>query len=380
MGSGRIRELDGLRALAVLGVISFHYTLGTPLENRASALGWAGVDLFFVLSGYLITGILLKARERERYFSTFYARRTLRIFPVYYLLLGFYFLAARIGGGAQPLAYWGMHAAFLSSTVEFFRSWNFAAPGFVYAGVTVLWSLSIEEQFYLLWAPLVRWVPKRALGWVLGGIVVAAPAMRWWLHTAAFPEYRFFPARIDSLAWGALLAVLLAHGRARTASNQALAPWLGRGCAAALGGFAVLWLATGGDRVSAAFAACGYSVLAILFAGVVGWCVVRAGSRGWICRGLRLRPAQYLAKISYTLYLVHYPVLLAVGGWVAWGAGGWGIAGRDVLSLGLAVGIAAASWRWVEAPLLAFKERWAPDGARAGEPVRPALRTHGVVA
>ena len=380
MGPGRIRELDGLRALAVLGVISFHYTLGTPLANRASAMGWAGVDLFFVLSGYLITSILLKARERGRYFRTFYARRTLRIFPVYYLLLGFYFLAARLGGGAQPLEYWGMHAAFLSSTVEFFRSWKFAAPAFVYGGLTVLWSLSIEEQFYLLWAPLVRWLPRRQLGWALGAIVIAALALRWRLHTAAFPEYRYFPARLDSLAWGALLALLLVRWREGGMPAEHQTKWLGCAGAAGLAGFAGLWLGTGGERANASFAVWGYTALGIWFAAAVGWAVLQAGSRNWICRGLRLPPAQYLGKVSYTLYLVHYPVLLAVGSAAAWGSGAWAMAGRGALSLGLAVGIAAASWRWVEAPLLAFKERWAPDRARAGEPGRPALRTQEVVA
>ncbi|HEY7856751.1 MAG TPA: acyltransferase, partial [Terriglobales bacterium] len=184
----RVAELDGLRAVAVGAVIAFHYTLNTHYASPVTGLGWIGVDLFFVLSGYLITSILLKAKARPAYFRTFYLRRTLRIFPVYFLLLATYAIAARVGGGPQPWSYWAMHAAFLSSTAEYFHFWAFAAPPFVYGGVTVLWTLSIEEQFYLLWAPVVRFMREGRLAWFLAAVIVGAPALRSWLHTAAFPE------------------------------------------------------------------------------------------------------------------------------------------------------------------------------------------------
>lgn len=346
MTSHRILELDGLRACAVLAVISFHYC-------GAQGWGWMGVDLFFVLSGFLITSILLAARQRPRYFRDFYARRTLRIFPVYYLLLGLYVLAAWGWGGAQPWRYWGMHAGFLSATIEVFRSWNFLAPAWVYAGVTVLWSLSIEEQFYLLWAPLVRWLRPSGLWAVLIAAIVGAPLVRWWMHTRYFPEYRFLPARFDSLAWGAVLA--LVWQACRSSQRDRLIRGLARTGAAAGLALALLLAATGGRRESLAFAIFGYSVLAVFFAAVVGWTVASANSRQPLCRCLRWRPLRYLGTISYTTYLIHYPILLATGTFLArWPGLGWL---HVILALVLVLLVASASWRWLEAPLLRRKSR-----------------------
>ncbi|MGH3183818.1 MAG: acyltransferase family protein, partial [Streptosporangiaceae bacterium] len=347
-----------MRALAVLAVVAFHYSLATPLATRASNLGWIGVDLFFVLSGYLITTILLESRSRPGYFATFYARRTLRIFPIYFLLLAGYIVAARVFGGPQPWAYWGMHAAFVSSTVEHFHSWNFAAPAWVYGGATVLWSLSIEEQFYLFWAPVVRWLRPAALWVVLGVAVIGAPWLRFNIHTQFFPEYRFLPARCDTLAWGALLALALQQWRREPA---ALRRWLaGAGGAAALAVGALL-VGTGGRRESLAFATWGYSALALAFAAAVGTAVLTTGRGGLAGRALRCRTVRYVGKISYTTYLVHYPILLLVGGWLAFaGHGTGGVLLRNLASLAATLALAAASWRWLEAPILRFKDRWAP--------------------
>ncbi|MGH9468624.1 MAG: acyltransferase family protein [Terriglobales bacterium] len=374
----RIVELDGLRAIAVLAVISFHYTLGSAWANRVTGLGWAGVDLFFVLSGFLITSILVASREKPQYFSTFYARRALRILPVYYVLLAGYTLAAILLGGPQPWGYWTMHALYLSSVVQFFHSWLFAAPGFVYAGLAVLWSLSVEELFYLVWAPVVRWIAPRRLWILLAVVIVASPLLRFLIHTRAFPEYEFLPARCDSLAWGAALALLLPRAnRFRTP----LATRLGQVAAAGGGLFCLMVLSTGGSRGNLWMATFGYTLLAISFAGLIGWTVLRAGSGAAICRLLRVRPARSLGTISYTTYLIHYPVLTLVGaGAVAvWGwhpsATPAGVFGRDSLSLALALLLAGASWRWFERPILQWKDRWRPATGLVSEPVRAQMRT-----
>lgn len=375
---GRIAELDGLRALAVLAVISFHYTLGTVWKNAITGLGWAGVDLFFVLSGFLITSILLASRERPHYFSTFYARRTLRIFPIYYCLLLVYLLAAVAWGGPQSWTYWAMQAFYLSSVVAYFHGWLFQAPVFVYAGLAVLWSLSIEELFYLLWAPVVRWVRPARLWPLLAAVILTAPVLRFALHTRAFPEYEFLPARFDSLAWGAALALLL---RRQPQDRQALPQRL-RGLGWCAGGaFVLLAVATGGSRSNLWMATFGYSLLAIAFAALIGWTVLRAGSATPLCRFLRWRPARRLGTVSYTTYLVHYPVLALVGAAAtAW----WGldpsrsvagVFGRDVLSLVLALLLAAASWRWLESPLLRLKDHWKPALGLVREPSRRPIRT-----
>ncbi|MGH9415395.1 MAG: acyltransferase family protein [Terriglobales bacterium] len=372
----RIPELDGLRALAVLAVISFHYSVATVLANPATGMGWAGVDLFFVLSGYLITTILLNSRGRPRYFSTFYARRTLRIFPVYFLLLAIYIAAARLAGGPQPWSYWLMHGLYLSSIAEHFHYWAFAAPAFVYAGVAVLWSLSIEELFYLGWAPIVRWLRPARLPLALAAAIVGAPLLRWWVHTAGFTEYRFLPARCDSLAWGALLAWMLhRHGAAIAARWLKPLGW------SAAAGLVALIASTGGSRSSPVFAVFGYTALAALFCAVVGWLVLTSGSAALPARLLRLPPARYLGQISYMLYLVHYPVLTAVAGWTSlnWGAGGFAVVLRDAIAMIAALGIAAVSWHWLEAPILHFKDRRLPSPAVA-EPAVARMRTETVAA
>ncbi|TAN21516.1 MAG: acyltransferase [Acidobacteria bacterium] len=374
---GRIAELDGLRAIAVLAVISFHYTIGTVWKNAITGLGWAGVDLFFVLSGFLITSILLASRERPHYFSTFYARRTLRIFPIYYCLLVIYLLAAVAWGGPQSWTYWTMHALYLSSVVAYFHGWLFQAPVFVYAGLAVLWSLSIEELFYLMWAPVVRWVRPARLWPLLAAVILTAPVLRFAIHTHAFPEYEFLPARFDSLAWGAALALLL-----RYRSNlQKLPQWL-RGVGLSAGGaFALLALATGGSRSNLWMATFGYSLLAIAFAGLIGWTVLRAGSTAPLCRFLRLRPARQLGTVSYTTYLIHYPALALVGAAATtwWGlqlnGSVAGVFGRDLISLALALLVAAASWRWLESPLLQLKDHWKPAIGHVREPARRPIRT-----
>lgn len=368
----RIAELDGLRALAVLAVISFHYTLGTSWANPVTALGWAGVDLFFVLSGFLITSILLASRTRPRYFSTFYARRTLRIFPIYYLLLAVYAVSAALWGGPQPWLYWIMHALYLSSVVQYFHTYLLPAPGFVFAGLAVLWSLSIEELFYLLWAPVVRSLRPARLWPLLAAAIVAAPWLRFALHTRTFPEYEFFPARFDSLAWGAALALLLRTFPSPSRLRARLG-WL----AAATGlAFVLVAITTGGGRDRLAIATVGYSLLAACFAGLIGWTVLGAGGRNPLCRLLRLRPARALGTVSYTTYLIHYPVLaLVAAAGLAWFGSPPGVLLRNLVAFTLTLLAAGASWRWIESPILRLKDRWRPALGHVGEPAAPDVRT-----
>lgn len=368
----RIVELDGLRAFAVLGVISFHYTVGTRLELAAARLGWAGVDLFFVLSGFLITGILLEMRARPHYFRTFYTRRILRIFPAYYLLLAVYFVCARTMGGPQPWQFWAMHAAFLSSTLGYFHSWNFPAPVFVYGGSIVLWSLSVEEMFYLFWAPVVKYLQPRVMAGLVAAMILVAPVLRVWLHRPWIPEYYFFPARMDSLAWGAAIALVLHHGGAAlTWLRRWLLPHLATGVAL----LAVLIHYTEGAlRKNPVFAAFGYTLLSGIFALALTWIVLHAGSENWICRLMRQQPWQQLGKTSYMIYLIHYPLvfLVAMALGTRLGNGALHTAVQDGLGFGLAVGLAALSWRYFESPILRLKDRLAPREApkarAAGQP------------
>ena len=213
----RVPALDGLRGLAILAVFLFHYVGegGTPHSflvrgiHGITRFGWAGVDLFFVLSGFLITGILFDTQHSPHYYRAFYIRRTLRIFPLYYFFLGLVaFVGVLLGvrwtaGHALFLVYLGYPGALI-------------LPNLVklpYIRLVHLWSLSVEEQFYLLWPFLIRTLStsRRILRLCLG-LMCLALTMRllmWgtgWLNGKW--AYMFLPFRIDSLALGAALAVL----------------------------------------------------------------------------------------------------------------------------------------------------------------------------
>lgn len=165
---GHFPPLDGLRGIAILLVIVFHSWFRPTLGNLHHSVsfvvgvGWSGVELFFVLSGFLITGILLDARGSDRYFRNFFARRVLRIFPLYYGVLAVYFAVT-----ALP---WGWAGHMLGEAagqqlwyVLFVSNYSMASKGALPQGLDVTWSLAVEEQFYLIWPAVVWLVPQRWL-------------------------------------------------------------------------------------------------------------------------------------------------------------------------------------------------------------------------
>ena len=202
--------------MAILAVILYHVRGpgGTSLFNKilahADALGWVGVDLFFVLSGYLITGILIDERTRAHYFSTFFARRVLRIVPVYVAFLLFSMWISPLLG-LSTLA----DVAQLRGTQFWYWTYLFnvyvAINGWVAAGAgpTHLWSLAVEEQFYLIWPLVVFLLPSRALPATATGCIVAAELCRIAFVVLGAPgnvNYVLLPTRMDTLAVGAFLA------------------------------------------------------------------------------------------------------------------------------------------------------------------------------
>src|ERR1035438_606001 len=213
----RIAPLDGIRGIASLMVFFFHvpHLAATPgsLLSRwqlLSSVGWSGVDLFFVLSGFLITGILLDNCNSERYFGTFYRRRIHRIFPLYYLLLAIYAvcLAARVHlfdlfSSAPPV--WWYFAGL--------QNFAMAAAG-TYGGVWLAgtWSLAIEEQFYLLLPAAVYYIRSpKTLARIALALIVVAPLLRLlveavWPQNAFMETYLLLPTRIDTISVGVLLA------------------------------------------------------------------------------------------------------------------------------------------------------------------------------
>ncbi|MFZ1006070.1 MAG: acyltransferase, partial [Candidatus Sulfotelmatobacter sp.] len=235
MSQRRIPQLDGLRGIAVLSVVLFHYVLSIPFPSGGAGarfqdcfrLGVYGVDLFFVLSGFLIGGILLDSRASPRYFRTFYLRRFHRIFPLYYLWLALYValgLSAfshlppsirAVWTGWRPTA---VYALFLQNLVRK------QLLGISAAWLGPLWSLAVEEQFYLLMPLAVRFLPKRRLAQFLVATIFLSPLMRAVVSTWAYPRavrYVATPLRADALAMGVLLALALRDQKwqARIARN-----------------------------------------------------------------------------------------------------------------------------------------------------------------
>ncbi len=224
-GNRHILELDGLRGLAVLVVMLFHFNFIEQLShsaidnafNNIINLGWIGVDLFFVLSGFLITGILIDKKEKANYFLSFYYRRTLRIFPLYYLYLIvlFFVFYPYVITKVSPFEIEKIH--FTQSIQGWF--WTYlsnikqAIDGkFSSAGSAHLWSLAIEEQFYLIWPFVVFKSSNRSLKFISIGVIIFSLTLRIYLYNHGWgPQsiYIFTFTRVDSLAFGSLVAVLV---------------------------------------------------------------------------------------------------------------------------------------------------------------------------
>ena len=281
----RIPQLDGVRAVAVLAVFLNH-ALGISL--------WMGVDLFFVLSGFLITGILLDRKARKQsYFSYFYARRVRRILPPYVLLL----MLSSLLFGVGWLSHWWWYAFFATNVADALG--DTGNPGF-----GVLWSLAVEEQFYLVWPIVVCLASERTLAVVAGAGIVIAPLLRAAatpFFSSFWPIYFLTPFRMDLLCAGALLAVLMRR-RPDLPERLATAAW-----ATLAGTLAILlWLHShypdirdsNGSLSNAAL----YSLTLVLATSVI---VLALRRRGIVARVLSNPLLVYIGTISYTIYLVH---------------------------------------------------------------------------
>lgn len=333
-----VPALDGVRGLAIIAVTIFHLTeYASPTAHVLGRWGWMGVDLFFVLSGYLITGNLLEARGAPGYYRTFYARRVLRIVPAYVVFLLVLFLVLpltaiattdeRAAVGTQQGWYW----LYLVNVLIAQHGWSAAA-----LGTGPLWSLSVEEQFYLLWpfaVSRVRKVAHLALCIIVAVVLFRAYAVR----TGTMSDlavYVLSPTRFDALAWGALVAAI----------PQLAARWR---WAIGLGGAilaAVLVRLGDGGNASPSMQILGYPALGLFGAGLVGYAITRPA------RWLTWRPLTIAGKYSYGFYLWHSTVFLIVARLTA--VRGFPFA---VLALSTTVVPVALSWILVERPALRLK-------------------------
>jgi peptidoglycan/LPS O-acetylase OafA/YrhL len=313
--------LDGLRGLAIALVMLLHFTQEggldptTPADRlftQVALLGWSGVDLFFVLSGFLITGILYEAKGRDRFFRTFYIRRALRIFPLYYGFLAvWFFVLPRIYSwpeDAQSYAYsqaWSW--TYLTNIVQAIHGDLGAAP--TYTGH--FWSLGVEEQFYLTWPFAVYFLRRRQLMGVCLAFVITSFLLRVWVsaHGNLVAAYVLTPTRMDALAVGSLLA-LAGRGSSGFAviRRWALPVAISSGFVFAL----TLWFHPKPPLASWLVPGLDHLALAWLFGAMVVWAVAaRPGMpmhRIFSSLGLR-----FMGRYSYAMYVFHLPVAYFLG-------------------------------------------------------------------
>ncbi len=364
VNSSRIAGLDTLRAAAIVLVLLYHFEVvvsGTATFGFIGDAGWAGVDLFFVLSGYLIGNQLMGPIARGERFSLklFYIRRLLRTLPNYYLILALYFLFPTAMAGKEPMPLW----RYLSFTQNIGLQ---SGSAFSHA-----WSLNVEEQFYLI-------LPVAALGlaalgrsvrgaWtVLAGAMLAGIAMRaaMWMHCVDFRHYMtdiYYSSfcRMDELLRGVALAILKNFHRDRYTRLQAWGNWAAFAgvivVGVVLGGF---YICLDGDYIDAhgfnfPVIVFGYSALALGFMLLV----FAALCRGSLLGRLHIPGAAKLALWSYAIYLAHKP-LFYIG---KMHLPELGIASESALGIAviLAGGVLGGYllYRLVESPFMRLRER-----------------------
>ena len=383
----RILELDGLRALAIALVLGCHYEGFARLAHGLPEMGWVGVDVFFALSGYLITSILLGLRGRQTPYKTFYSRRFIRILPPYFavvlslLMLGWHgHWLAHNAARNQLLFLQGLSSSTLKPVVAFFThpSLSYLTPltllaGRLPQGVAGLpaklsnvfgtyWSLSIEEYFYVLWAPIVLRMPRRWIVYTGLAVCLIEPLLRWISNNELSYFGLFF--RFDALIYGAFLSLALEQWRHSKAEE--LVRYLSAAALLAFTGLASILFAlrpfAGREvRASGLVLVVGLPFISIAATAVVGLLVLKANTGWWPAKLLRSRPFQVVGTVSYTMYLVHIVAATIVAKLLAT----LHLAPASLLAACLAAGLTLAwaqlAWRYLENPLLQWKDRRFPN-------------------
>ena len=338
-----IPELDGVRGCAIAMVLLFHFAPDLPQNRVLShilAFGWAGVDLFFVLSGFLITRILIRTRLKSDYFKTFYLRRSLRIFPVYYWALG----AVLILFGAVPalrglipsshdqVFYW----VYLSNWTPLLHELNQKSLGH-------FWSLAVEEQFYWIWPFVVRFTNLQWLPWVALGTFSSAVLLRIAFVDSPVFIFRNTFCRTDALMMGALCAIAWqSPAVARFIANRV--HYLGGAVP-----IIVLAVVVGDYWLGIRFTyTAGIMALALAF-GALLWYAVTGPQP--IRRIFRLPILTKLGKYSYGIYVYHQPIYFAYVQ-LCWFPRGWPMFGASLLT---SVSLAVLSYELAEKHILRLK-------------------------
>ena len=369
---GRITVLDGWRGFAIFIVVVHNGGAAMPVDGSlvstltrsVLATGWVGVSLFFVLSGFLITGILLDTRRSPGFLRNFYVRRTLRIFPLYYatLVVAFVLVPLLVAPGEwtrtatrEQVWFW--------TYLQNWTTWHTDLTGLGH-----FWSLAVEEQFYVVWPLLVLLFGTRAFPYVTATVVVGAFLARLVMHWGGLPNealYQTTIARADALGVGALLAISWRREQWWTvvrAYRVRLLVWVSVP-------LAFLIVANEGlEPKDTEVLLYGQTLVAILFG--LALVITMDPAAGWerrLARWLNWSALRGLGKYSYAIYLVHLPVHFLLLPQVAPSLQGLSAADRAVriaiygmVLLTISTALAVLAWHLLERRFLDLKDRWAP--------------------
>lgn len=347
---------DGFRGLAILCVIVMH--------NLHIPFGWIGVDIFFVLSGFLITRILLNTRDQEGYLHNFYARRFLRIFPIYYLTL--LFVAQLWLGLAHK------ESGNIWWYVCYLADFTWLKPEVEVGMLSHTWSLAIEEQFYIVWPLLIGWLPRRKMMVVCIALLVTTYGFRFGLSRVPELENAFTYSiftRSDGILAGSILALLVHGGLRHNPENVRLAFRI-----MAVSMVIVFTLALARQlsfsKRTLLMSCLGMPSIALGSAAALWWGMggTPANRR---YRILTWPPLAYIGKISYGLYLYHLPIFKLGREWLDWSGTLTMRIALGVLMMIAAFAVASLSWHFFESPINGLKRYWEYNPKDEPAPERP---------
>lgn len=340
--------LDGLRGVATLLVVIYHYL-------PSFRIGWIGVDLFFVLSGFLISSILLQTKDKKHYFRNFYIRRALRIFPVYFLFLLVFYLGLEFffdeKGSSSAFRYYSDHQLWF---LTFLQNWLIIREGPPPEPYLIhFWSLAVEEQFYLFWPFaifLIRSLKTTKILLFLFFMVAFCLRLYFWFDQAPNqPFYYHSLARFDSLAAGSFLAIIVYRKQSISITVRTIITVLF---------FALIFTAWLGynsfEHNSFLFATIGYSISAAFFTII---CYNSLTDVRFLHHGL----LQFFGRISYGMYVFHLPVFLAGSSLLIQTHSFNGPAASlfiPVICFSVTILISFLSYRFVELPFLKLKSKF----------------------
>lgn len=299
-----IPQLDGIRGLAILLVVTFHYFGFLKIFS----FGWTGVDLFFVLSGYLITSRLYASKNEKNYFSRFYINRALRILPVYYVTLIFFYAGFNLLLNSENVAALSFYNTNWWSFLLFFENWSFIyAPQYT-NHLQHFWTLAVEEQFYIIWPSFFFiFSEKTSFYKIIFLILIAIITMRCiiYLHYPRFEDcphffYNTF-CRMDSFIIGGCVFLLKDKKNMKLFQYYFLIP--------------LVLIATGiyftnTKQANQFTSTAGYTLLALLFAGLINFITLNPNSL--VSKFFKISWLKFTGKISYGLYIYHWLVLIVL--------------------------------------------------------------------